>query len=210
MTKSKAVGKLIRAFGNLLHVQFEGDVRQGEIAMVELGDLSLKAEVIEIAGDEVKLQVFEDISGVELFTPVKFTSHLLEAELGPGLISTIFDGLQNPLERVADSSGLFLDRGNYVPSLDRTKKWNYEPKAKENDFLRRGDVIGIVLEGRFQHKIMVPFSFVGKYQVVWLKSPGNYTIDTPIAKLKDEKGNEHDISMVQKWPVKVPLIEGKK
>ena len=205
-----ASGKVVRAFGNLLHVEFDGDVRQGEVAMVEVGGISLKAEVIEVAGKEVKLQVFEDISGIELDTPVTFTTHLLEAELGPGLISAIFDGLQNPLERVADASGLFLQRGVYIPSLDRQKHWDYQPVAKEGDVLTRGDMIGTTMEGRFHHQIMLPFAFQGKFTITWMEKAGSYTIDTPIAKVKDEKGKEHEITMVQKWPVKAPLIEGKK
>lgn len=205
-----ASGKVVRAFGNLLHVEFDGDVRQGEVAMVEVGGVSLKAEVIEVAGKEVKLQVFEDISGIELDTPVTFTNHLLEAELGPGLISAIFDGLQNPLERVADASGLFLQRGVYIPSLDRQKHWDYQPIAKEGAVVKRGDTLGTTMEGRFHHQIMVPFAFQGKYTITWMEKAGSYTIDTPIAKVKDEKGNELVITMVQKWPVKAPLIEGKK
>ncbi|MCB1081311.1 MAG: V-type ATP synthase subunit A, partial [Chlamydiia bacterium] len=210
MSKELATGKVVRAFGNLLHVRFEGDVRQGEVAMVHVGGVSLKGEVIEVAGNEVKLQVFEDISGVQLDTPVQFTSYLLEAELGPGLISAIFDGLQNPLERVADASGLFLQRGIYIPSLDRQKHWDYHPVAKVGDVLVRGDTLGTTMEGRFHHKIMLPFTFRGKFTVTWVVKSGSYTIDTVIAKVKDEKGNEFSLSMLQKWPVKTPLIEGKK
>ncbi|MCB1082542.1 MAG: V-type ATP synthase subunit A, partial [Chlamydiia bacterium] len=203
-------GLLVKAFGNLLHIRFDGDVRQGEIAMIELGDLSLKGEVIEIAGDIAKVQVFEDIVGVELNTPVRFTTHLLEAELGPGLISAIFDGLQNPLERVADASGLFLQRGVYLPSLDRRKHWDYHPHAKVGDVLERGDTIGTTMEGRFHHKIMLPFSMRGKYTVSWTIKEGAYSIDEVIAKVKDEKGKEYPLTMTQKWPVKLPLMQGKK
>ena len=205
-----ATGKVIKAFGNLLHIKFEGDVRQGEIAMVEIGDVFLKGEVIEIAGDVAKLQVFEDIVGIELHTPVKFTTHLLEAELGPGLISTIFDGLQNPLERVADSSGLFLQRGVYLPPLDRQKHWDYQAVAKVGAILERGDIIGTTLEGRFHHQIMLPFSMRGKYTISWTVKDGSYTIDKTVAKVKDEKGKEYSLTMVQKWPVKIPIIQGKK
>lgn len=205
-----ATGKLIKAFGNLLHVRFEGDVRQGEIGMVDVGGVSLKGEVIEIAGDVAKLQVFEDIVGVELFTPVTFTTHLLEAELGPGLISAIFDGLQNPLEKVADASGLFLQRGVYLPALDRQKHWDYHPKAQVDDVLERGDTIGVTMEGRFHHKIMLPFFMHGKFTISWVIKEGSYTIDEVVAKVKDEKGVEHSLTMIQKWPVKIPLIQGKK
>ena len=203
-------GQVVKAFGNLLHVKFSGNVKQGEAAMVQLEGASLKAEVIEISGDIAKLQVFEDTRGVELNTPVQFTGHLLEAELGPGLIGSIFDGLQNPLEKVADATGLFLTRGIYVNALDREKHWNYQPTAKVGDLLERGDTLGTTMEGRFHHKIMLPFIFRGKYTVTWVNKPGSYTVDTVIAKVKDEKGKEHELTMIQKWPIKNPLIQGKK
>jgi len=207
---SNGTGKVIKAFGNLLHVRFDGNVRQGEIAMIDVGDVSLKGEIIEIAGDVAKIQVFEDIQGIEFNTPVEFTSHLLEAELGPGLISTIFDGLQNPLERIADASGIFLQRGFYMPSLDRQKHWDYQPVAKVGDVLERGDILGTTMEGRFHHHVMLPFSMRGKFTVSWVVDSGSYTVDEVIAKVKDEAGKEHGLTMVQKWPVKVPLIQGKK
>ena len=203
-------GEVVKAFGNLIHVRFQSHVRLGEMGMLHVEGSSIKAEVIEIAGDIAKLQVFEDIHGVEWGTPIHFTKHLLEAELGPGLISSVFDGLQNPLERVADASGFFLKRGVYIPAIDRTKHWDYHPLAKVGDELVRGDALGTTLEGRFHHKIMMPFSMRGKYIVTWTTKPGSLTVDTVVAKVKDEKGQEHAITMVQKWPVKRPLIMGKK
>jgi V/A-type H+-transporting ATPase subunit A len=206
----QATGKVVKAFGNLLHVQFEGNVCQGEVGMAHVGGLALKSEVVEIAGDIAKLQVFEDTRGIELNTPIEFTSHLLEAELGPGLIGSIFDGLQNPLEKVADAMGLFLTRGTYIVALDREKHWDYQPTAKVGDVLERGDEIGFVMEGRFHHKIMLPFAFRGKYRVTWIIEPGFFPIDEMVAKVEDEGGNEHSLTMVQRWPVKTALIEGKR
>lgn len=208
--KQKATGKVVKAFGNLLHVSFAGDIRQGEVAFVEVDGLSLKGEVIEIAGQEAKIQVFEDTKGVKFGTPVYFTGILLEAELGPGLLTSIFDGLQNPLEGIADLHGFFLPRGVYLPPLDREKRWTFDPVAKVGENLRRGGVLGSTLEGRFSHKIMVPFSCFGAYQVTWVIAPGSYTIDTIVAKAVDEQGQEHSFSMVQKWPIKNALIEGRK
>ncbi|MEM7174363.1 MAG: V-type ATP synthase subunit A [Chlamydiota bacterium] len=208
--KTETTGTVLKAFGNLLHVAFEGNVRQGEVAQVDINGTQLKAEVIEIAGNIAKLQVFEDIRGVELGTSVKFTSELLEAELGPGLLSSIFDGLQNPLERVANASGLFLTRGVYLAPLSRDRHWDYRAVAAEKAIVRRGDCLGTVMEGRFCHKVMVPFKLKGTYTVSWVAPAGSYTIDTVIAKLKNEAGEEIPVTMVQKWPVKMPLIEGKK
>ena len=208
--KQEVSGKVTKAFGNLLHVEFEKNVRQGEIAYVKLGDIFLQAEVIEIAGNIAKMQVFEDIRGVELGTQVQFTSRLLEAELGPGLISSIFDGLQNPLERIADASGLFLSRGVTLPALDRNRRWDFQPHLEVDDIVRRGDQIGTTMEGYFHHKIMFPFSFRGKHILTYVAKSGSYNIDTVIARSRDNRGKEHEIKMMQTWPVKMPLIEGKK
>jgi V/A-type H+-transporting ATPase subunit A len=207
---ARSKGQVIKAFGNLIHVQFEGSVIQGEIAFVELQEVQLKAEVIEIAGDIAKMQVFEDIRGVQLGSPVHFTGHLLEAELGPGLLTSIVDGLQNPLQDVSDSVGLFLDRGVYMAPLNRQKRWDFIPTIQVGDVVERGDTLGSCLEGRFHHKIMVPFTFYDRYSVSYVIPAGAYTIDTVIAKVVDSRGVEHSITMVQKWPVKIPLQKGVK
>lgn len=205
-----ATGEVIKAFGNLLHVAFDGDVRQGEVADILLGELKLRAEVIEIAGSTAKLQVFEDTNGIKRGTKVSFQYHLLEAELGPGLIGSIFDGLQNPLVDVAEESGLFLKRGVYLPSLDRRKKWDYTPLKKVGDVVSRGVEIGSTMEGRFHHAIMIPFHLFGEFTISWVAPAGSYTVADPIAKIKDADGNEHDVCMMQKWSVKAPLMAGKK
>ncbi len=144
-----ATGKVVKAFGNLLQVEFEGDIRQGEVVMVHLEDLKLKAEVIEIVGNEAKIQVFEDTRGIKLQTPVFFTGDLLEAELGPGLLTSIFDGLQNPLVKVAEASGFFLPRGLYLPAIDRKRHWDFEPVAKVGDVLKVGMPLGQLWKGAF-------------------------------------------------------------
>lgn len=205
-----ATGTVVQAFGNLLHVRFEGAVRQGEVARVKLGKESLLSEVIEIAGNEAKLQVFEDTKGIKLGTLVHFEGHLLEAELGPGLLTTIFDGLQNPLEEVATHTGVYLSRGVYLPPLNRTKQWEFQPIAKAGDLLKRGDPIGSVSEGRFKHLIMVPFSLHGKMKITHVAKAGTYTVDSIIAHGEDKKGNEHKLTMIQRWPIKNGLMEGKK
>ncbi len=205
-----ATGFVVQGFGNLLHVRFEGSIRQGETARVQVGKESLLAEVIEIVGNVAKLQVFEDTRGVRLNTPVYFQGNLLEAELGPGLLSSIFDGLQNPLEKVAAETGVYLTRGVYLPSLDRQKTWDFTPIARVGDVLKRGDLLGSVPEGRFSHSIMVPFSFFGKVKMTHVVKPGRYTVEEVIAEGEDENGSLVTFKMMQRWPVKNPLIEGKK
>lgn len=210
LTLNGVKGKVTGAFGNLLEVEFEGDIRQGEVAYVEVEGVRLKAEVLEIAGKEAKLQVFEDTRGISYETPVAFTGDLLEAELGPGLLSLIIDGLQNPLELVAKEAGYFLPRGIYLSPLDRNKKWEYEPQARVGDVLERGETLGTTVEGRFTHQIMVPFSCFSRYKITWTALKGSYSVDTVVAKAVDEKGKEHAFTMVQRWPIKIPLFEGEK
>jgi len=207
---SKAVGVVVQAFGNLLQVRFDGSIRQGEVARVQVGEESLLAEVIEIVGSEAKIQVFEETSGVKLNTPVYFQGHLLEAELGPGLLASVFDGLQNPLEEVAKTTGIYLSRGIYLPPLNRKKEWDFTSSAKIGDILQRGDALGSVPEGRFSHTIMVPFSFFGKVKLTSVAKSGLYTIEEVIAEGEDEKGKIHQFKMLQHWPVKNALMEGKK
>lgn len=208
--KITAKGKVLKAFGNLLQVEFEGNIRQGEVAMAHIEGLSLKSEVIEIVGNQAKIQVFEDTKGIKFGTEVTFSGELLEAELGPGLLTSIFDGLENPLEEVAKAAGLFLPRGIYVTALDRKKHWDFEPMAKVGDTLRRGDTLGKTMEGRFTHLIMVPFKLFGNYKITWVNKSGSYTIDTVVAKAKDESGQEHEFTMTQKWPIKAALTDGEK
>jgi V/A-type H+/Na+-transporting ATPase subunit A len=207
---SQSQGTVVRAFGNLLQVAFEGNVRQGAVGYVQLGDVELKAEVIEIAGTVAKLQVYEQTYDIRFGTPIRFTEHLLEAELGPGLLAGIFDGLQSPLEEVAHISGVFLQRGVYVPSLSRSERWEFHGVAHVGDQLRRGDTLGTTQEGRFTHRIMVPFNCFGSYKLTWIAPTGGYLLDDPIAKAVDSEGRELTWTMVQRWPVKMALQEGER
>ncbi|MFN0065612.1 MAG: V-type ATP synthase subunit A [Chlamydiales bacterium] len=207
---NEAKGNVVRAFGNLLQVRFNGNIRQGEIGFVSVGETKLKAEIIEVVGDEVKLQVFEDTHGVHLGTEVHFSGDLLEAELGPGLLESIFDGLQNRLASIAEKSGYFLPRGIYFPPLDRSKEWDYTPVAGVGQILERGDTLGTTPEGRFQHKVMLPFSVFGKIHITWTISAGKYNIDTVVARGINEKGDALSFTMAQKWPVKMGLAQGEK
>ena len=207
---SDTTGEVVFVLGNLIKVQFDKILSQGEIGYIQVGQSSLKAEVIEISGKEAKLQVFEDTRGIKYKQKVSFTKELLEIELGPGLLGQIFDGLQNPLEKVANVSGLYLERGVYLEALDRVKKWSFTPKVKVGQKLTRGSVLGTVPESHFIHQVFLPFSMYGEYVVESISDKGSFTVDSEIAKVKDKYGKIISISMVQKWPVKFPLIEGKK
>ncbi len=199
------VGKIRGINGNLLRVEFSTPVAQNEVAYAHCGDLRLKAEVIRIRGNIAEAQVFEDTGDLRVGDAVEFTGELLSVELGPGLLSSIYDGLQNPLPELAEASGFFLQRGKYLPALDRKKTWAFTPKAKVGDTVQAGDAIGSVPEGIFEHRIMVPFRLRGKLTVQEVAPAGEYTVEKVVAKLKDEQGRIHDVAMMQRWPVKLPI-----
>ena len=151
------------------------------------------------------MQVYESTNGLEIGDTVEFTGDLLTAELGPGLLRQIYDGLQNPLPELAAQCGHFLQRGTYLHALPRDVKWAFTPKAKPGDRLTAGETIGSVPEGIFEHRIMVPFAFQGVYTVKSMKPAGDYTVEEEIAVLTDADGNDRPVRMYQRWPVKLPI-----
>lgn len=164
----------------------------------------LRAEVLRVRGRVADAQVFESTDGISVGDPVDQSGQLLSVDLGPGLLGQVFDGLQAPLANVAAQYGIFLPRGVDVAALDPKAKWSFSPKVKLGDTLRAGDVIGTVPEGRFTHKIMVPFGWHGTYKVAWIQK-GATTITDPIARLDDGSGNERIVHLHQKWPVRRAL-----
>ncbi len=203
-------GKVMGAQGNLMTVKFTGDVRQNEVAYIHTGDKKLKGEVIEINGDEARVQVFEITKGIRPGDEVTFDGDLLSVELGPGLLKRVFDGLQNPLEDLAQKTGYFLPRGVYLPPLDRNAKWDFTPAAKAGDEVEWTAHLGSVPEGTIEHKIMVPFSFHGRGTVTKIAPAGQYAVDHEIAKIRDENGSIHSVSMTQRWPAKFPICYGER
>ncbi len=210
MKSEKARGTIVAAHGNLMTIRFEGVVRQNEVVYVKSAGLSLKGEVIEINGNEAKVQVFEPTKGVRYGDEVEFDSDLLTVELGPGLLKRVFDGLQNPLEDIAEQSGYFLPRGVYLDPLPRDAKWKWTPIAKVGDKVERAHFLGWVPEENIEHKIMVPFNFFGKGVVKKIADEGDYTIDDEIAQIEDEKGNVVPVKMIQRWPAKFALRFGER
>jgi len=204
---SENIGRIIGVNGNLLKVEFEKPVIQNEVAYacVGSGDLKLKAEVIRVRGNTAEIQVFEDTVGLKVGDAVEFTGELLSVELGPGLLTQVFDGLQNPLPALAEECGFFLQRGTYLEALPRNTKWSYTPVAKVGDTVIAGDTLGTVPEGLFEHRIMVPFNVRGKWTVESVKEAGEYTVTETIATIKDDKGTVRDCRIMQTWPVKMPI-----
>ncbi len=195
-------GKVVSINGNLLSVSFDGSVSMNEICYVKVDDTALKSEVIRIKGNIAQIQVYEMTDGIKCGDEVEFTGDMLSAELGPGLLGQVYDGLQNPLPVLAEQAGWFLERGIYADGLDAEKKWEFTPTAKVGDVLRAGEYIGTVPEGPFTHKIFIPFYLLGSYTLKSIKEKGSYTVREPVAVITDERGRDIDVTMSFKWPVK--------
>ena len=200
MTENK--GKVVSINGNLVSVEFEGNVSMNEICYVKVDDTALKSEVIRIRGNIAQIQVYEMTGGIKYGDDVEFTGDMLSAQLGPGLLGQIYDGLQNPLPVLAEQAGWFLERGIYADGLNSEKKWEFTPTAKIGDTLRAGEYIGTVPEGPFTHKIFVPFYLLGSYTLKSIAEKGEYTVNETVAVIADERGREIPVSMSFKWPVK--------
>lgn len=200
MTESK--GKVVGINGNLISVEFDGNVSMNEICYVKVGNASLKSEVIRIRGNTAQVQAYEMTDGIKYGDEVEFSGDLLSARLGPGLLGQIYDGLQNPLTVLAEKAGWFLERGIYADGLDTERKWEFTPTAAVGDTVRAGEYIGTVPEGAFTHKIFVPFYLLGAYTVKSVASKGEYTVDETVAVITDERGRDISLSMSFRWPVK--------
>ncbi len=200
MTENK--GKVVGINGNMVSVEFSGAISMNEVCYVKVGDTRLKSEIIRIRGNVAQIQVYEMTNSIQCGDEVEFTGDLLSAELGPGLLGQVYDGLQNPLPLLAKQAGWFLERGIYVNALGTEKTWAFTPTAKPGDVVRAGEYVGTVPEGSFVHKIFVPFYLLGTYTVKSVAAAGEYTIRETIAVITDEKGNEIPLTMSFKWPVK--------
>ena len=195
-------GKVVSINGNLVSVEFTSNVSMNEICYVKVGDTSLKSEVIRIKGNVAQIQVYEMTDGIKCGDAVEFTGDMLSAELGPGLLGQVYDGLQNPLPVLAEEAGWFLERGIYADGLNMEKKWEFTPTAQVGAVLRAGEYIGTVPEGPFTHKIFVPFYLLGSYTLKSIVEKGEYTIKETIAVITDERGRDISLTMSFKWPVK--------
>lgn len=195
----KTTGKVIGVVSNLVTIEANGPVSQNEICFVTVQGRDLMAEVIKVEGKHAIVQVFESTRGLKVGDAARFEQHMLEVQLGPGMLSKNYDGLQNDLDKM---EGVFLQRGTYTDPLDRDKLWAFEPIAKVGDLVQAGAWLGEVNENDQPHRIMVPFTFEGNYKIKSLVAKGEYIVDHVIAVLEDSEGNEYNVTMVQRWPVK--------
>jgi V/A-type H+/Na+-transporting ATPase subunit A len=202
---AKRGGRVIGVNGNMVTVEFDQTVRQNEVAHVLAEGVWLIAEVIRVRGRYADLQVFEDVSGLRVGDAVEFEDRLLGVELGPGLLAQVFDGLQNPLPKIAEQHGFFLPRGVKLEALPRERAWRFTPGAEPGTPVRAGDRLGSVPEGIFTHWIMVPFSLVGRATIESIAAEGEYRVGDEIAVLGTDDGAQ-SVTMMQVWPVKRPIV----
>ena len=193
-------GKIIKVSGPLVVADGLSDANMADV--VRVGEQRLIGEILNMTGDQASIQVYEETSGLGPGAAVVSTGAPLSVELGPGIIENIYDGIQRPLEEIVKRTGSNLQRGVEVPALTREKKWSYTPVAKVGDAVTGGDVLGTVPETSVVlHKIMVPNGVSGT--VEWVIQPGDYIVDEVIAKVRTDKGELKELTMVQKWPVRI-------
>jgi V/A-type H+-transporting ATPase subunit A len=195
-------GKVAGIIANLVVVEVDKPVSQNEICYILHDNTRLMAEVIKVVGKNIYIQVFESTRGLKTGTAVEFTGNMLEATLGPGILSKNFDGLQHDLDKM---KGVFLKKGDYAPPLDNDSIWDFEPLSEPGETVSAGHWLGNVKENWIDHKIMVPFKLQGSYKIKSIVKKGQYKLTDTIAVINDQDGNDISVTMVQKWPVKIPI-----
>lgn len=191
--------------GNMANVQFDGPVHKNEVAYILVDGKRLKGEVIRITKGIASMQIYEMSNGIKVGDPVEFTGELMSVDLGPGLLTQIYDGLQNPLPQLAEKCGFFLERGVYLDAIPN-KDWQFTPTVKPGDSVAAGDTIGTVPEGLFTHHIMVPFTLKGSdWTVRSIQPEGSYNVRSTVCVIENSLGETKDLSMVITQPIKQPI-----
>jgi len=193
------LGKVTGVISNLIFIEAHGAVTQNEICLIHTENKKLMAEVIRVTGTRVSAQLFESSMTIKMGSTVDFTGKMLEVELGPGILSKKYDGLQNDLAKM---SGLFIEVGQTTPPLDNDVYYGFTPLIKEGETVHAGDWLGSVKENWIDHKIMVPFKLEGAFTVESIVKKGDYLINDVVAVISSENGKKTEVTMVQKWPVK--------
>lgn len=194
------VGEIVRIAGPVVSATGMRGVRLYE--MVYVGEEGLVGEVIRLSGELTTLQVYEDTSGIQLGEPVRGAGTPLAAQLGPGLLGRVFDGLQRPLDALAEGGGGFIQRGINIPPLPEDKVWKFNPQVKQDDPIEPGEILGVVAETEtIDHRIMAPPGVRGR--VVSIEG-GEFKINETIVILEDQGGNRHEVDLSHMWPVRQP------
>lgn len=199
-------GTVIGVISNIVTIQVDGAVAQNEICYITTGGDRLMAEVIKVVGRNAYVQVFESTRGMKVGAEAEFTGHMLEVTLGPGMLSKNYDGLQNDLDKM---EGVFLKRGQYTYPLDKDKKWHFKPIVKAGDKVIASAWLGEVEENNQPLKIMAPIAMEGTATVKSIVAEGDYTCEEVMAVLAKEDGGDVEVTMIQKWPVKVAMTNYK-
>ncbi len=193
-----ALGTIVKVAGPLIVAENMADARMYDV--VRVSKSRLVGEIIELRGDRASIQVYEETSGLGPGEPVESTGAPLSVELGPGLIESIFDGIQRPLTAIREKVGERIVRGVEVPSLNREKQWAFEPRLRAGDTVQTGDILGIVQESAVvEHRIMAPQGVSGTIKSI---HSGAARVEDVICTIADANGQEHQITMLQKWPVR--------
>ncbi len=192
------MGKLKKISGPVVVAEEMAGSQINEV--VTVGNEKLMGEIISLKGSDASIQVYEDTTGLKPGEPVVPSGNPLTVELGPGLLSGVFDGIQRPLS-VLSESGSFIQRGVSINSLDRKAKWDFVAVAKKGAQVTTGDIIGTVKEFDIEHKIMVPKGVSGKIEEI---ESGKFTIEQTVATVKDKNGKSVELTMMQRWPVRIP------
>ena len=201
----RITGSVTGVNGNLVSVRPDGVIRKNEVGYVLVDGKRLKGEIIRVGGGIADMQIYEPTNGIKVGDRAEFTGELMSVSLGPGLLTRIYDGLQNPLPELAEKCGFFLERGEYLDPIP-DKDWEFTPAVAAGDKVRPGDTLGTVPEGMFAHRIMVPFGLADEAWTVESVAPrGVYNVHDEIAVIRDGKGAKRSLSMVFTWPVKKPI-----
>ncbi|NLH42596.1 MAG: V-type ATP synthase subunit A [Planctomycetes bacterium] len=196
----KRQGRVMKVAGPVVVAEGMAGARMYDV--VRVGALNLIGEIVEFRGDRASIQVYEETTGIGPGEPVLDTEAPLSVELGPGLIESIYDGIQRPLDALVKLEGSFMSRGSAMPGLDRQKKWAFKPTVAKGAKVTGGDIIGEVKETSLVlHKIMVPPGISGTIKSI---SPGEFTVEETVAVCVSDTGVEHKLTLMQKWPVRIP------
>ena len=206
MKKEAKQGRIIRISGPVIEADGMRGAKMYDV--VRVGDENLIGEIIRLNGDNAIIQVYEDTNGLMPGEQVISTNEPLSVELGPGLLTNIYDGIQRPLPDIVKKTGVFIARGVEAPALNRTKKWKFKPSVKPGDVVQSCDVVGEVQETSIiTHRIIVPPNIKGK--ILEIEKEGDYTVEDTICIVTTDKG-DIELNMMQRWPVRMPRPVSKK